>query len=166
MIKRSVLKKLAWLLFALYLVGLLYFTIFAESMGRGGRDIADSPKYNLILFNEISRFIKYREQLGLKAVVINIAGNFAAFVPGGMLLPMIHQKFRRAVFCIPAGFLISFFIECTQVVFRIGSFDVDDLVLNTLGAAFGYVLYVLIAYIKKCAGKKKTDREVKIRRIG
>ena len=35
------------------------------------------------------------------------------------------------------GFSLSLFVECAQLVWKVGCFDVDDLILNTLGAMIG-----------------------------
>ena len=42
-----------------------------------------------------------------------------------------------------ARFELSLLLELLQLVFRVGSFDVDDLLLNTLGGMAGYGLYRL-----------------------
>jgi glycopeptide antibiotics resistance protein len=44
-------------------------------------------------------------------------------------------------------FIFSFTIEISQYVFRKGVTEVDDLILNTIGAIIGYLLY------KKSASK-------------
>ncbi|MFC9710251.1 VanZ family protein [Paenibacillus sp. NPDC056933] len=63
-------------------------------------------------------------------------GNFIAFIPFGMVIPLLFR----------CGFIrfISIFILCItmletlQMVSRLGAFDVDDILINTLGAAVGY----------------------------
>ena len=50
--------------------------------------------YNLELFKEIGRFIKYRHVLGTKAVLLNLVGNIVAFFPFGFFLPVLHPKCR------------------------------------------------------------------------
>ena len=42
-----------------------------------------TKKYNLQLFKEIKRFIKYREYIGFEGFVVNIVGNVLAFSPYG-----------------------------------------------------------------------------------
>ena len=42
------------------------------------------------------------------------------------------------------GFSFSLLVECTQLVTRVGTFDVDDLMLNTLGGCLGYALHRLV----------------------
>ena len=74
------------ILFVVYLIILFYFLFFAEAMGR----VSDSGEreyiYNLELFKEIRRFLEYRDILGWKAVMLNLAGNVVAFVPFGSFL--------------------------------------------------------------------------------
>lgn len=159
-------QKISWLIFILYLIAILYYTIFAESMGRANTDPTDDPRFNLILFNEINRFIVYREQLGMKAFMLNVVGNCIAFIPGGFLLPVISRRCRSFISCTLVGFVISFFIECTQLIFRVGSFDVDDLMLNTLGVAIGFIMNAAIKKFRAFRQRKKESRIVKIRKIG
>lgn len=159
--KDSKTKKLLGLaLFAAYLIVLLYFTIFSESLGR--TETNSELRYNLILFNEIKRFWVYRHQLGLWACFMNIVGNVIAFIPCGYLIPAILEGRRSFADAVFSGFLVSFVIECTQLVFRVGSFDVDDLLLNTLGAAIGYILW---AAVHKFADFKVAERSVIVREI-
>ena len=39
---------------------------------------------------------------------------------------------------------MSLTVEILQLVFRVGTFDVDDLILNTLGGIIGYLLLILL----------------------
>ena len=126
------------ILFFLYLAVLTYFLFFSEKYGRTAeREFS----YNLTPFLEIRRFWNYREFLGLKAVFINLAGNVLAFVPFGAILPVISRRMR--------GFSFSLLVECTQLVTRVGTFDVDDLMLNTLGAVLGYLFFALCDRIRR-----------------
>lgn len=42
------------------------------------------------------------------------------------------------------SFFVTMCIECTQLVTRLGVFDVDDLLMNTLGGLMGYGVYYVI----------------------
>ena len=44
---------------------------------------------------------------------------------------------------------MSLFIESVQLLTRVGSFDVDDLILNTLGGILGYVLFYILNKIRR-----------------
>ena len=48
----------------------------------------DEYHYNLELFKEIKRFIKYRHQLGTFAVFSNLIGNILIFMPVGYFSAM------------------------------------------------------------------------------
>ena len=88
-------QKLCWLIFIFYLIGLMYFMFFAESLGRGSTAEGEILKsYNLVPFLEIKRFIVYREILGMRAVILNIFGNIVAFIPCGFLLPAMQSSSR------------------------------------------------------------------------
>ena len=122
-------RILGAVLFFLYLLALTYFLFFAEGYGRSveGRMYA----YNLQPFREIKRFWVHREMLGTFAVFCNLAGNVIGFIPFGMILPVIWPK--------------------TGKVLRILllSFDVDDLILNTLGGVIGYLLFWICNKIRR-----------------
>lgn len=150
-------QKFGWVLFILYLASLVYFMFFAESFGRdpAQREYA----YNLELFKEIKRFYYYREQLGMKAFLLNVVGNVAAFVPCGFFLPIVSRRSRRWYNTILLCFALSLCIEVVQLVFKVGSFDVDDLLLNTGGGVLGYVSYRVVQWIRvrrKRRAKKTT----------
>ena len=89
-------------------------------------DVRQEYHYNLILFKEIKRFIIYRDQLGMKAVFLNIVGNVAGFMPFGFFLPIISRRSRKWYNTVLFGFSFSLAIEITQLVWKVGSFDVED----------------------------------------
>jgi glycopeptide antibiotics resistance protein len=71
--------------------------------------------------------------------LINLVGNIAAFIPFGMFLVSLSKN--RAMSFLGAlawSLSLSLCLECFQVVFSIGIFDVDDLILNTSGGLLGY----------------------------
>lgn len=103
--------------------------------------MAREYRYNLIPFVEIRRFWMYREQVGNFAMILNIFGNVVGFVPFGYILPVINDRFRNWLLIVVSGFSLSLCVETAQLIFRVGSFDVDDLLLNTLGALLGYVSF-------------------------
>lgn len=135
-------RKHGFILLVLYLVLLTYFLFFAEAMGRNPDARADYS-YNLVPFKEIRRFIVYRSVLGYKAVFLNIVGNVVAFMPFGFILPEVWDQLNRWYTITLMGFIFSLCIETAQLVGRVGSFDVDDLLLNTVGALIGYFVFVI-----------------------
>ena len=47
------------------------------------------------------------------------------------------------------SFELSLLVELLQLVFKVGSFDVDDLFLNTIGGLLGYLVYKGLLYLGK-----------------
>ncbi len=136
----------AWILFLLYFVVLFYFLFFAESMGRTYAE--REYHYNLVPLREIKRFILYADILGTRALMLNIFGNIAAFVPFGFFLPVFSKRCRRFGFVVLYSFELSLSVEIIQLVTKVGSFDVDDLILNTLGGICGYVIYHIVQRLR------------------
>ena len=139
--ERNWLRRLGKLLFVLYIVFLFWFLLFSDWYGRSGE--MREYHYNLELFREIRRFWTYREQLGFLAVAANLLGNVVGFMPFGMILPLISRNARGFFFITFSGFTLSLCVEVTQLMTKLGSFDVDDLVMNTLGTAAGYLIFAV-----------------------
>lgn len=152
---RKGLRRFACLLFCVYLLLLCYFLFFSEMMGR--TDCTRSYHYNLVPFREIKRFLKHYRSLGLSAVILNIVGNVLVFVPFGGFLPLLAHRFRNFWYMLLFSFEFSLCIELIQLVSKVGSFDVDDLLLNTMGGALGYMCFWMFhALWRRCLrGKEK-----------
>ncbi len=138
---RSKNRLLGACLFFLYLAGLVYFLFFSENYGHG---TSGTYSYNLIPFREILRFWNYRDVLGTRAVILNLLGNVIGFMPFGALLPVMVRGLRRVWRTVLAGFGFSVLVEVSQLIFQVGCFDVDDMILNTLGTFFGYLVFCLV----------------------
>jgi len=139
---RKIIKLIiSWLLFIGYLIVLSYFLFFSEYYGR--TEISSEYRYNLKLFTEIRRFIVYRNTLGMQTVIVNLVGNVAAFMPLGVILPILNTKNARFFRILVIAMFFSGLIELLQLVYHVGIFDVDDIFLNTCGAVLGYFVYLL-----------------------
>lgn len=141
-------RTLGMILFLIYIFSLVYFLFFAESYGRVA-EIDREYRYNLVPFVEIRRFWTYREQLGFFAVFTNIFGNVIGFIPFGFILPVISNYTRSCSFIAIAGFTLSMCVEVIQLIAKVGSFDVDDLILNTVGAVIGYILFTICNRVRR-----------------
>ena len=142
------------LLFVVYVILLIYFLFFAEEYGRVAQ-AEQVYRYNLVPFVEIRRFWKYREQLGMFAVFSNIFGNVICFLPFGFILPVIFRRMNNGFLICISGFILSLTVEVIQLVTKVGCFEVDDMILNTLGAALGYVLFLICNHIWRCLRRQK-----------
>lgn len=132
------------ILFAFYIIALLYLMFFSE-MEQRGIQVKPEYTYNLIPLKEIRRYLFYRKQIGFRGVFMNLWGNIIGFMPLGFFLPIISRRCREYWYnTVLAAYLLSYGIEMSQLIFRAGSCDVDDLILNTLGGLCGYLLFSLV----------------------
>lgn len=131
---------IGWILFISYLIVLTYFMFFSDGFGRSEYS---EYAYNLELFKEIKRFYHHRDLLGMKAFYLNIWGNVLCFIPFGFILPVISRRGKHWYNTFLLSFLFSFWIETVQLLFKVGSFDVDDMFLNTTGGITGFILVSL-----------------------
>ncbi|NHN29599.1 VanZ family protein [Paenibacillus sp. S3N08] len=143
-------------LFALYVYALFKIILFKF----GSIDITflwqqlkrslGSPEYirrrlqegNLTPFKEIYRTIHVLSNHDL----INLIGNIAIFMPFGIFLGLMSNKKRISfigAFIRSLG--LSLILESAQAIFSIGSFDVDDLILNSTGGLIGFIACRLCA---------------------
>ncbi len=119
--------------FVLYILLLFYILFFSELSGRGLMNRA-RISYNMQPFLEIKRYLFHWRQIGLLASLLNLFGNIIGFAPLGFLLPSFSRRCRRYWYnTIMAGYLLSFAVELIQLVFRAGSCDIDDIILNMTG---------------------------------
>ena len=79
----------------------------------------------------------------------NIILNIMMFVPFGFLLPLVSKKFQIFWKTYLTGFLFTFLIEMTQLLFNLGICELDDFMNNTVGAMIGYGFYRLFMFIVK-----------------
>ena len=85
----------------------------------------------------------------MKAFFIYIVGNVLCFVPFGFILPIISRRGKHWYNTFLLSFLFSLGIETVQLVFKVGSFDVDDMFLNTVGGITGYLLVMIVTGIER-----------------
>ena len=67
--------------------------------------------------------------------------NILLFVPIGFLLGLVARKYRL-IYAVLVGLFVSETIECAQLIWHKGTFDVNDLMNNTIGAMIGGVIAV------------------------
>lgn len=139
--KKETWRIVAILVFLAYLLLLAYLLFFSSTYGR---TIEMGYRYNLTPFLEIRRGLKHIETVGYRYVLVNIAGNVVAFMPFGFLLPLITERKMNTIKVFFFSLLLTICAESLQLVSRTGAFDVDDLILNTIGGVLGYWCYVLL----------------------
>lgn len=153
---RKKIRIVGKILFVLYVAFIIYFLIFSDWYGRTGE--MQEYRYNLVLFQEIKRFWEYRHQVGIFAMFTNLFGNVIIFMPFGFFMPMA-SKYRSFLATTFSSFGLSLCVETFQLVTKVGSFDVDDLLLNTIGGVAGYLVFVICAAIRRKHDNKKKRKK-------
>ena len=129
-------KLIVGLIFIIYLLMLGYHLFLSDSLGK--REIAESYRYNFTLLKEILRYVGNIDVIGLKLVVINIAGNIMAFVPFGIFVGyFLNNSKYTFIKTILLGLIFTVAIEGIQLITRVGICDVDDILLNFIGIVTG-----------------------------
>ena len=151
--KRSA-KTICWILFLIYIFILSVILFF----GRKGHPQIPIEEYffeygNFMLFRTLIRYIRYvyirKNAESFFLALANIGGNLILFFPMGFFLPCLFQKLQglKHSLC-----LISFLIfssEFLQGFFRIGVPDVDDFLMNILGAWMGFSMAKRLKFCRK-----------------
>ena len=122
-------------LFIIYIGVLLRITVFRS--GFGFRNLCQNGIINLTLFESYIPLIKSRDII---RIIYLFVGNIIWFVPFGFYLRRFGESERKSREIWLLGLLLSFIIEFLQYVFGTGISEMDDLILNSLGAWMGAVL--------------------------
>ena len=113
--------------------------------------------HNFIPFKTITYYLFLANDINLNIRVENLAGNIIGFIPFGFILPLLSNKFHSLKKIMIATFCLSLTFELLQLIFKFGSFDVDDLILNTLGGIIGYLPIKLVStYVNHKRGEQKS----------
>ena len=94
-------------------------------------------------------FVGMFDYLTKRNMLVNVIGNIAMFIPTGIILPIISRKLDRFGKVVAVGALISLCIEVLQLLFSERTTDINDLILNTIGTAVGFCIFLLIKKIIK-----------------
>ena len=133
-------KLLGHALFLLYMAALLRLTVFRSGAFSHG---FFSGRFNLtpgVAYMQLLSWGSYFHAFYL------FFGNIAWFMPLGLYL---HRRGTSFFACVALGFLLSLFIETAQFVLGCGVSETDDLLLNTCGAAIGWVLGTVLQRKKR-----------------
>lgn len=124
---------LLWVLF-LRRVGLSYAWSWAEYVAAMHNFIPFRSLYELLSAPYLSARVVFR--FGL-----NFIGNILLFVPWGILLPACFPKLRGLRRFVGLTLPALLVVEAVQVFAMLGSFDVEDLLLNLCGAGVGFAVF-------------------------
>ena len=150
-------KKYMRILFIVYLVVLIKVIVFKYPLVQL-KQIADSwsrdvfweglQSANFEFFRTIKLYIRNWDNKGINSFG-NLIGNVLAFIPMGYLLPRLFEACRNLFFCMVSVLLFVLGIELFQLLSNFGIFDVDDILLNCLGAFIGYIFFKILKLFDK-----------------
>ncbi|MGM7682378.1 VanZ family protein [Cytobacillus sp. Hm23] len=134
-------KKLifGWLLFGIYFLMLIYVMFFGFS-----RSTYKEASYNLIPFKTIGNYVNSIGYYNASVIMINLIGNVIVFIPFGLFLSLLIPKLRKSSLLIFVFIWLIGSLELLQFVFSLGSFDIDDILLNTVGAWLGLKVFLKV----------------------
>lgn len=133
--------------FVWVLIFLLYLYMVLEATGID--TIWDIGKYDGIISVDKINLIPFTDITGFSQSL-----NIIMFMPLGFLLPFIWKEFRSPLKVLLAGAGYSFGIEFCQL-FNNRVTDIDDLIMNTLGAVAGYVIWIIFVCMFHPKGGKR-----------
>jgi glycopeptide antibiotics resistance protein len=98
---------------------------------------------NFVPFKTISTYITamFDGSLNINIAIKNLFGNLIMFFPMGIYLPYYIKKLNKVGKFTLSMIILLFVIEATQLVTRRGSFDIDDFILNIVGALVGFGIW-------------------------
>ena len=89
----------------------------------------------------------------------NLVGNSLVFVPFGFLLPYVWKKAGSFWVMLLNAVIFVLGIEVFQLFSAFGAFDVDDIILNCLGAVWGYLFYLIVEAIRRKRNRKQKQKD-------
>lgn len=144
--RSSCFKNWRWLLFGGYCMVMLWLLLF-HRMG----DEVQPWRYNIQPFDTVNRYLwvlRYgTDPVQRHYAAANLFGNVVLFVPLGIFLPRLFAVLHRFWRYFLLTVLLIVLLELTQAATGLGTFDVDDILLNLLGTSIGWLLHFLFTNI-------------------
>lgn len=126
--KKRFTKKWFWvLLFAIYMNAMLIIVGIPSA-----QYITWEPSINWIPFHDFT-----------PSNILGMVLNIVMLIPFGAFLPIYFKRFRKLLPTVVAGAFMSLTIEILQL-FTFRATDIDDFIMNTLGAFLGYCIGAFI----------------------
>lgn len=121
--------------------GIFIFYIYLVFEVTGIGTIWEIGLYPGMTFQEEINFIPFSDGLSMSMIL-----NIIMFMPLGFLLPLLWKEYRTPGRVGVTAFFLSFGIELCQLLNRRVS-DINDLMMNTLGAFLGWGIWLCFSRI-------------------
>lgn len=133
----------AGVLFLLYFAYLSY-RLFFFAYSQYFRVSGDVLHFNIVPFKTITAYLSRMGDENIDVWFFNLFGNVLAFMPMGFLLPLVFKKLKSPGAIVLAVLITSSVLEIIQLVAKLGTADIDDVILNTLGGFLGYLALLIV----------------------
>ena len=134
-------RKWLWLvLYVLYLNAMLIIIGVPDI-----NYVAWHPTINLIPFNDFTM-----------SNIVGMILNIVMLVPMGFFLPIYFERYKKWYRTLAVGITTSLLIEIIQL-YTFRASDIDDLLMNTLGTLFGFIIAKMCLRHKKSNDKDNKD---------
>lgn len=143
---RGIGRAMLLILLIAYSSALVYWMFIG--FGRSVR--TEGPfRYNLEPLRTIKLYFDLDNGVSFLGRLINLLGNVIVFVPFGFLLPLLRRSLRSVLLLLFVSALGILFLETVQMLLRVGSFDIDDVLLNLAGVLTGYIVLWIVFLMGK-----------------
>lgn len=145
--KSDYLKVILFGFFVIYIIMLLKIVLFKSTSLTDivrGHISTSYRSVNLVPFKTVHDFMEMMSNGNFLRAFSNVFGNIAIFMPLGYLLPLFSSKVKKTSMILLVSLGVSLIFEGLQYTFSLGSMDIDDVILNTLGGVLGYFIYIVI----------------------
>lgn len=133
-------KNIVFITYILFMVWELYLGRY-RSPGYAG--------YNLTPFKTITGYFINWEYYSTWLLLVNLVGNVVVFVPMGIFISLYFKEKIHFIKVILISVAVLVPAELLQIILKVGSSDIDDIILNSLGSILGYGVYKGFRFITR-----------------
>lgn len=145
-------RNIFFIFTTLYLVIIIWLLFFFPYTSVNRLDHSVERHINPVPLETTSQYFynawKYANWAQFQQLLSNVGGNILLFVPLGVILHQLKRIPMKWWVALLLGALISSTVETIQITTGVGSFDVDDILLNTLGTLLGYWLCIYVPVLR------------------
>lgn len=127
--RKILISKFGFRVFTLSYIVLLVSVLFSRN------SLGNHYKSNYIPFKTILGYLDSKADFIY--IFSNLVGNIIIFIPLGCIVYYYLYRNMKASICILISTLIVILLESLQKVYTVGSFDIDDILLNSIGVYIG-----------------------------
>ena len=147
--KEKIKKHMLWMIFVIYIISISTLLFLDSAYRYSGHLPSGWDRVNLIPFKEITECLSglFSGNISIKSALVSIGGNLLAFVPMGFFIPvLLGSRIKNIKQFTLLMIIITSAVELTQFITKTGISDIDDVILNTLGAV---IVYLLVSRFKR-----------------